>query len=132
MTLLLVPKTSEVEHKPICSVCSEPWPCTHIKEEGRFRTHQHYSVMCLACGKPRNGWTSLSIERGFDGRAVYFHARKKCAMKAALWWDEHVKPLVGEEAVCRTYEFMPGFFGQTIQDLTRYVALRSKPKAVEN
>jgi hypothetical protein len=74
----------------------------------------------MACGKFRNAFTSLDIQRGQDGRAIYFHARKRCRPAAQKWWEENVRPHTGES-------FRDG---QWIDDLARYIGARLKPHAV--
>src|SRR6185503_12863849 len=92
-----------------------------VREVARFRYSQRRGVRCLACGKPRNDWAFLSIECDFDGRAVYFHDRNGCREAARRWWDEHVRPLVGQGLLV----------GQWIGNLVRYVAVREAPRVVK-
>jgi hypothetical protein len=117
VTLQIVPPQTEreVEHKPVCSIDGEPWPCAHNQREAHFAAVQRYSVLCLACGKSRNACVSLEIRKGLDGRTVYFHYRKRCRPKARDWWDENVRPHTGE----------PFRECQWIDDLARYIAARN-------
>lgn len=112
-----VPKTSQVEHKPICSVDGKPWPCIHSQRETHLTFSQWYNRFCLACGKQQTAYVALNIDCGLDGRAIYFHDRKRCRPAAERWWNENVLPLTGE----------PYRKGQIIGDLLRYVGARSKP-----
>src|SRR5882672_5318840 len=91
--LAIIPSEPEVEHSAICSIDGEPWPCAHRAREGRIAMIRYIRVVCLACGKPRNAFTSLSIGEGFDGQPVYFHWRKRCRPVAEQWWNENVKPV---------------------------------------
>lgn len=127
-----VPPAAKVEHAAICAVDGEPWPCRHTVRQANFRMSQYYSVFCLACGKPRNAWCSLSIESDLNGQAVYFHARKRCSQKAVEWWNENVKPHTGEDLLVKRYgEVEITIGGEYIDDLTRYLAMRNKLKIAE-
>ena len=127
--LVAVPKQSIVEHKPVCSIDGEPWPCFHTQKETHYRMTQHYSVLCVACGKLRNAWASLDIESDLENRHIYFHARKPCAAKAKIWWDENIKPHTGEDLFISILSGVT-IGGQWIGDLTRHLAARTKMKAV--
>lgn len=132
LALRSVPPTSAVEHQAICSVDGEPWPCRHTVRESNFQMAQYHSVFCSACGKRRNAWSSLSIERDLSGQAVYFHARKRCSLKAVEYWNANIKPVTGEDLLVKRYgdvEIVIG--GEWIEDLTRYLARCKKLKAVE-
>ena len=121
-----VPLAAKVEHGAICSVDGEPWPCRHYLRQANFEMAQYHSVFCQACGKRRNAWCSLSIERDLQGHAIYFHARKKCAAKAVAWWNENIKPHTGEDLLVKRYgEVEITIGGESISDLTRYLALRT-------
>lgn len=124
--LRTVPPVAKIEHEAVCSVDGEPWPCRHTIRESNFRMAQYHSVFCLACGKQRNAWASLSIERDLNGQAVYFHARKRCSQKAVEWWNTNVKPHTGEDLLIKRYgEVEITIGGQSIEDLTRYLSLHS-------
>lgn len=126
------PPKPKVKHYPICGTCRAPWPCPHYQEQGRFRAHQYYSTLCLGCGKPRNAWASLDIERDLAGRRVYFHARKKCSAKAKEWWDKNVKPHIDEEYHDNRYNDVV-IGGLHIGDLRRHIHFRGGSlKAVNN
>lgn len=112
-----VPKPTDPEHAAICSVDGKPWPCIHAQRETYFAFSQWYNVLCLACGKPQTAYTALRIDRGLDGKAIYFHDRVRCRPAAERWWNENVLPLTGE----------PYLKGQNIVDLLRYVGGRSRP-----
>lgn len=120
MPLHAVPDIAEVEHKGICSVDGEPWPCLHSRRETHFEFSRWYNALCLACGKQASAWTVLTIDRDLEGRRIYFHDRKRCRPAAEKWWNEHVKPITGEN-------FRPH---QSITDLHRYVGARMKPQIV--
>ncbi len=121
MLRLVTPKP-KVEHKPICSVDKQPWPCAHHQAEAYQRRASYFSVLCLACGKPRNAWASLSIDDDGHGRAIYFHARLRCRPKAKAWWEEHVTPHTGE-----SFDKVYGF---GISHLGKYISGRGTLKAV--
>lgn len=131
-SLRTVPPIVKVEHVAICSIDGEPWPCRHYLRAANFRMAQYHSVFCSACGKRRNAWCSLSIERDLNGQAIYFHARKKCSAKAVKWWNENIKPHTGEDLLVKRYgEVEITIGGESIDDLTRYLARRKKLAAVE-
>jgi hypothetical protein len=119
--LMEVPAADEPEHKAVCSIDGEPWPCKHAIERIHYAHIQRSGVRCLACGKPRVAWTSLDIAESFDGRPVYFHDRKGCREAALAWWDENVRPLTGH-----------GFrVGGRIEGLLRYVGRRAPKQALD-
>lgn len=119
MTLRIVPPVSAVEHRAVCSVDGESWPCKHHRQAMAVQGLWRF-VICSACGQRRNYWTALSIDRGLDGRAIYFHDRKRCRPKAEKWWNENVRPITGESF----------HSGQSIADLQRYLAARVAIQAV--
>jgi hypothetical protein len=117
---VIKPTDAEPEHKPICSIDGEAWPCAHNRAESHKAYIARWSILCVACGKRRNSWGALVVEDAGDGRFVYFHARKRCIEKAQTWWDENVKPYTGER-------FQEGLW---VGDLPRYIGLRCKPTAM--
>lgn len=119
---IVKPKVNEPEHKAVCSIDGEPWPCKHRQVESHNAFTKRWDVLCGACGKRRNACASLDIQSGLDGRAIYFHWRKSCRPKARQWWDENVLPHTGEA-------FREG---QWIDDLARYIGARHKLSASGN
>lgn len=96
MSLKLVQPKPRVEHKPICAIDGQPWPCAHHQAANHDRYSRYWNVLCLACGKPRNNLACLQIDDDGHGRTIYFHARKRCVPKARAWWEEHGKPRTGQ------------------------------------
>lgn len=128
-SLRAVPPQSKAEHKAVCSIDGEPWPCRYEQREGNFRIAQYHSVFCSACGKQRNAWASLDVEADLSGHRVYFHARKRCSLKATEWWDANIKPHTGEDLFVTMLNGVT-IGGRSIGDLTRYLGIKAKPKLV--
>lgn len=118
---LVQPEPAGPEHRPVCCVCGEAWPCRHHQQQSHQAMVQRQSVRCYACGKLRNARCSLTVVADAEGRTIYFHARKRCCEQAQVWWEKHVRSVISK----------PFIHGLWIDDLPAYLGRHAQLKPVE-